>query len=82
MDMYIDLQNQQTADTGTLWVKVPCFDLAQPVGRASWSSGNTFVSGAGGLSYKFQTGQIGHRVANGLPLLRHSFERSCVSRAQ
>ena len=62
--------------------KVSCFDLGQPVGRASWSSGNTFVSGAGGLSYKFQTGQIEHSVANGSPLLRHSFERSCVSRAQ
>ena len=49
---------------------------------ASWSSGNAFVSGAGGPRFKFRAGQIGHSVANGSPSLRHFFERSCVARAQ
>ena len=49
---------------------------------ASWSSGNAFVSGVGGLRFKSQAGQIGHSVANGSPPLRHFFERSCVARAQ
>ena len=49
---------------------------------ASWSSGNAFVSGAGGLRFKSRAGQIGHSVANGSPLLQHFFERSCVARAQ
>ena len=34
---------------------------------ASWSSGNAFVSGAGGLRFKSQAGQIGHSVANSSP---------------
>ena len=49
---------------------------------ASLSSGNTFVSGAGGLRFKSRAGQIGHSVANGSPPLRHIFESSCVARAQ
>ena len=49
---------------------------------ASWSSGNAFVSGAGGLRFKSRAGQIRHSVANGSPPLRHFFERSCVARAQ
>ena len=36
---------------------------------ASWSSGNAFVSGAGGLRIKSRTGQIEHSVANGSPPL-------------
>ena len=32
---------------------------------ASWSSGNTFFSGAGGLRFKSRASQIGHSVANG-----------------
>ena len=44
---------------------------------ASWSSGNAFVSGAGGLKFKPLAGQIGLSVANGLPPLQHFFERSC-----
>ena len=32
---------------------------------ASWSSGNAFVSGAGGLRFKSRAGQIEHSVANG-----------------
>ena len=51
-------------------------------GPASWSSGNAFVSGAGGLRFKSRAGQIGHSVANGSPPLRDFFERSCVARAQ
>ena len=47
-----------------------------------WSSGNAFVSEAGGPGFKLRAGQIGHSVANGLPLLPHFFERSCVARAQ
>ena len=46
------------------------------------SSGNSFVSGAGGLRFKSRAGQIGPRVANGSPPLRHFFEKSCVARAQ
>ena len=49
---------------------------------ASWSSGNVFVSGAGGLRFKYRAGQIKHSVANGSPPLRHFLERSCVARAQ
>ena len=49
---------------------------------ASWSSGNAFVSGAGGLRFKSRAGQIGHSVADSSPPLRHFFERSCVARAQ
>ena len=48
----------------------------------SWSSGNAFISGAGGLRFKSRTGQIGHSVANGSPPLRHFFEWSCVAGAQ
>ena len=40
------------------------------------SSDNAFVSGAGGLKFKSRAGEIGHSVANRLPSLRHSFERS------
>ena len=50
--------------------------------QASWSSGNAFVSGAGGLRFKSRAGQIGHSVSNGSPPLHHFFERSCVARAQ
>ena len=38
---------------------------------ASWSSGNAFVSRAEGLRFKSRTGQIGHSVANGWPLLQY-----------
>ena len=31
----------------------------------SWSSGNVFVSGVGGLWFKSRAGQIGHSVVNG-----------------
>ena len=56
---------------------------ATPVQKlASWSSGNAFVSGAGGLRFKSRAGQIQHRVANGSPPLRHFFKRSYVARAQ
>ena len=58
---------------------VACFSNEGP---ASWSSGNAFVCGAEGLSFKSRAGQIGHSVANGSPPLRHFFERSCVARAQ
>ena len=47
---------------------------------ATWSSGNVFVSGAGGLRFKSRAGQIGHSVVNGSPSLRH-FE-SYTARAQ
>ena len=49
---------------------------------SGWSSGNVFVSGTGGLRFKSRAGQIRHSVANGLPPLRHYFERSCVVRVQ
>ena len=49
---------------------------------ASWSSGNAFVSRAGGLSFKSRAGQIGHSVANGSPPMQRFFEWSCVTRAQ
>ena len=45
-------------------------------------SGNAFVVEAGGLRCKSRAGQIGHSVANGLPLLRHFVEMSCVAQAQ
>ena len=48
----------------------------------SWSSGNYFASGAGGLRFKSWVGQIGRSVANSSPPLQHFFERSCVVRAQ
>ena len=46
----------------------------------SCSSGNAYVSGAGGLSFKAWAGQIGHSVANSSPPLRHFFQRRCVAR--
>ena len=46
---------------------------------ASWSSGNAFVAGTGSLRFKSWAVQIGHRVANSSPPLRHFFERSCVA---
>ena len=49
---------------------------------ASWSSGNVFVSEAGGLRFKSRAGQIGRSVVHGSPPLRHFFERSCFARAQ
>ena len=49
---------------------------------ASWPSGNAFVSGAEGLRFKSRAGQIGHSVANGLPMQRHFFQRSCVTQMQ
>ena len=56
--------------------------LYQQLEQASWASGNAFVSGAEDLGLKSRAGRIGHSVANGSPLLRHFFERSCVARAQ
>ena len=57
----------------------------------NWSSGHVFVAGAVDLRFKtlgskstqdsnlrFKTGQIGHTAVNGLPSLRHFFERSYV----
>ena len=49
---------------------------------ASCSSSNAFVSGAEGMRFKSRTSQIGHNVANGLPPLRHFFEKRCVVWAQ
>ena len=46
---------------------------------ASWSSGNAFVSGAGGLKFNSRAGQIGLSVANGLPLLQCFVKRSYVA---
>ena len=42
----------------------------------SWSSGNAFVSQAGGLRFKSPTSQIGHKVANSSPPRLHFFKRS------
>ena len=50
--------------------------------KTSWSSGNVFIFGAGGLRFKSWTGQIEHSVANSSPLLRHFFIRSCVAQVQ
>ena len=58
-----------------------CFDVFFS-GPASWSSGNAFVSEAGGLRFTSQAGQIEHSVANGKPSLQHFFKRSCVAQAQ
>ena len=55
-----------------------CFKLMAP---ASWSSGNAFVSGVGGLRFKSRTGQIEHSVTNDLPPLRHSSKRAVLPRA-
>ena len=46
---------------------------------ASWSIGNAFVSGAGGLRFKSRASKIGHIVANGSSSLRQLFERSRVA---
>ena len=53
-----------------------------PIWLSSWSSGNAFISGAGGLRFKSRAGQITRSVANGSPLLRHFFKWSCVAQAQ
>ena len=49
---------------------------------ASWSSGNAFVSGAGGLRFKSRVGQIVHSAADDLPALQYFFDSSCIARAQ
>ena len=46
-----------------------------------WSSGNAFVSGAGGLRFKSRISHIEYSVASGSPPLRHFFFWSCVTRA-
>ena len=46
------------------------FDQRNP---ACWSSGNAFVSGAGGSRFKSWAVQVGHRVANGSSLGRTKF---------
>ena len=43
---------------------------------ASWSSGNAFVFGAGGLKFKPWTGHIGHAV---LLMARHCYISSKVA---
>ena len=48
---------------------------------ASWSVGNAFVSGVGGLKFKL-SGQIEHCIATGFLLLQHFFEGSYVARVQ
>ena len=65
-----------------MWVLVHCYTVELRISSPSWSSGNAFVSGAGGLRFKSRAGQIGHSVANGSPPLRLFFEWSCVARAQ
>ena len=50
---------------------------------ASWSSGNPFVSGAGGLRFKSRAGQMGHSVVNASPPLRYYFfQSSCVAHSR
>ena len=49
---------------------------------ASWSSGNAFVSGAGGLSFKSWAGQIEHSVATGSPPSDISAKKNPAARAQ
>ena len=43
--------------------------MSKKMKLASWSSGNAFVSGAGGLRFKSTTGQIEQSVANSSPSL-------------
>ena len=47
---------------------------------ANSSSGNAFVSEAGGS--KSWASQIGHSIAKGSPLQRHFFESRCTARTQ
>ena len=56
-------------------------DKKQP---SSWSSGNGGRIRLWSVRSEVQisASQIGHSVANGWPLLRHFFRRSCVARAQ
>ena len=51
---------------------------------ASWSSGDSYVSGVGDQDFKSRAGQIGHSVANGSPPLQYLFKRrsSAVALAQ
>ena len=54
-----------------LWQIQKRFKLIKVCSPASWSSGNAFVSGAKGVTFKSRVGQIEHRVVEGSPLLRH-----------
>ena len=47
---------------------------------ASQSSGNAFVSGAGGLRLKSRAGQSGHSVANGSPPMQHLLKEDVLPR--
>ena len=49
--------------------------------RASWLRGDAFVFGAGSLRFKSRAGQIGHSVANSLPLFSGAGGLSFNSRA-
>ena len=43
-----------------------------------WSNGNAFVSGAGGMRFKSQAGQMGHSVANTHPRCNISSKRAVL----
>ena len=76
------LEPQNDADILKMWQCLVWSNTHFQIYDQSWSSGNAFVSEAGGLRFKSRAGQIEHSVANGSPPLRHFFERSCVARAQ
>ena len=63
-------------DKGTLSFSYP----PENYPPASWSRGNAFVSGAGGVRFKSRTDQIGHSFDNGSPPLQRFFQRSCAAR--
>ena len=55
----------ETQDIAAFNYKLYCFNLES----TSWSSGNAFVSGAGGLRFKSRASQIKHSVVNRSPPL-------------
>ena len=54
----------------------------EEIRRKKEKNGSVCVFGSRGMRFKYQAGQIGHSVANGLPPRRHFFEKSYVAWAQ
>ena len=74
-DFFLSLASSLVSSTPSLLIVIDILTVP-----ASWSRGNSFVSGVGGPRFKSRADRIGHRVANDLPPQQHFFERICYAR--
>ena len=78
----LNFQITVTSDDLTSVTKIPeSVDTKRELKDASITL-NAFIFRTGGLRFKSLAGQVERSIANGLPPLRHFFERGCVARAQ